>query len=81
MSKTALSLVGFRKYGDPYVGILLQRLNPEVVFPDQGADLRLPSAGDLLDFDPRLGGQALPQGEETAALIAVYHERRKPRLT
>lgn len=79
--RITFALRAARSYRDPYVGILLARINPEHIAPEQGADLRLPAADDLLRFDRRLGGQALPQDEETAALIALYHTRRKPRGT
>lgn len=78
-AKTSFSLLGHRLLGNPYAGALLARLNPEYVFPDEGSDLRLPSPAEELAFDPRLGGTALPQGPETARLIAHYHRQRKPR--
>jgi len=79
--KTTFGLLGFRRYRDPEMGTLLARINPEILFPGMGEEIRLPIAEERLEFDPELGGVMLEPLPETTALLALYAKRRSPRGT
>lgn len=74
---TTLHLFAARSYGNPDVGDLLAALNPDVVVPDVGDDLRLPTRAELLQWQAGAPvGQTLEEGEETAELLAAYFAAR-----
>lgn len=78
MATTTFHLLAVRRYGDPAVGDLLARMNPELALPEPGDDIRLPRRSDLLARDVTLGGATLPATDETAAVIAAYFAARAP---
>jgi len=69
MASTTYELMAVQRYGDPEVGTLLARLNPETSIPMLGTDVRLPSRAELLALDRRLGGAALPPDDPAVAEV------------
>ena len=77
MSATTFHLVAYRKHRNPDVGDLLARLNPELVLPNVGEDVRLPSPAELVQFSTEIGGETLPQTDDVAAVFDAYFKARE----